>query len=369
MTAFAEASAENDELKKKRSRTFNSGSSNSNSHALNHTSIESTLVQNLNLKHQTTATRNIYIRTPLIESVQFRKFTVQRRCYLKLENCQPCASFKLRGISNLCKFAKAQGFESFVCPSGGNAGLATAYSAMRLQMPCHIVVSEQTPESTKETIAAFGASVEVFGRSVGDSVGRARTLAKENPKSFLIHPYDHPAIWEGHSTIIDEVVEELGMEQEPSIIVTCCGGGGLINGLVQGCRRYGWINTRVLAMESMGCHSFNKALENDAKPFKMEITSSVTCLSCDTVCQRLMDHYQQAKPPILSRVIEDRDAAEGVIRFADDHRLLVGLACGTCLAALYKGFVERILLNKEDDFDMRYDKQIVDINGLSLIHI
>lgn len=47
---------------------------------------------------------DIFIKTPLIESVVLRKYTSQRPVYLKLENCQPSGSFKLRGLSNLCKF-------------------------------------------------------------------------------------------------------------------------------------------------------------------------------------------------------------------------------------------------------------------------
>lgn len=73
--------------------------------------------------------------------------------------------------------------------------MATAYSARKLGMPCHIVVNKQTPESTRETIAAFGASVEIYGNSVNESVVRAKQLAEEDPKLFLVHPFDHKAIW------------------------------------------------------------------------------------------------------------------------------------------------------------------------------
>ena len=62
-------------------------------------------------------------------------------------------------------------------------------------MPCHIVVNSQTPEPTRETIRAFGATVEVYGHSVTDSVYRAKQLVEEDPKMFLVHPFDHQAIW------------------------------------------------------------------------------------------------------------------------------------------------------------------------------
>lgn len=146
--------------------------------------------------------------------------------------------------------------------------------------------------------------------------------------------------------------------------MTCCGGGGLINGLVQGCRRYGWTSAKILAMESYGCHSLNVSIQNGGKLKQLEkITSIVNCLSIDQVCQNILDEYHVAKPPILSRVVEDRDAAEGCLKFANDHRLLVGLACGTCLAAIYKGMVERILNGQENVKEKVYDKVELDING------
>src|SRR5699024_7542340 len=43
--------------------------------------------------------RSIYIRTPLIESVPLRQYSAGRKIYLKLENCQPSGSCKLRGIA------------------------------------------------------------------------------------------------------------------------------------------------------------------------------------------------------------------------------------------------------------------------------
>ena len=43
-----------------------------------------------------------FVRTPLIESTQFKEFC-PKRVFLKLENCQPCGSFKMRGISRLCQ--------------------------------------------------------------------------------------------------------------------------------------------------------------------------------------------------------------------------------------------------------------------------
>lgn len=55
-------------------------------------------------------TDQIYVRTPLVESVALRKHAAGRRVFMKLENTQPSGSFKLRGISALCKFVSLLNF-------------------------------------------------------------------------------------------------------------------------------------------------------------------------------------------------------------------------------------------------------------------
>ncbi|MGM5012036.1 MULTISPECIES: hypothetical protein [Rhizobium] len=42
----------------------------------------------------------------------------------------------------------------------------------------------------------------------------------------FIHPFDDPLLWKGHSTIIDEMVDD-GID--PDLIVLSVGGGGLLS--------------------------------------------------------------------------------------------------------------------------------------------
>lgn len=41
----------------------------------------------------------VYVQTPLIESISMRQYAAGHRIFIKAENCQPSGSFKLRGIS------------------------------------------------------------------------------------------------------------------------------------------------------------------------------------------------------------------------------------------------------------------------------
>ncbi|KAJ6221551.1 hypothetical protein RDWZM_000096 [Blomia tropicalis] len=302
-------------------------------------------------------TEQIYVRTPMIESIPLRKYSADRKVFLKLENCQPSGSFKLRGISKLCRYAKSQGFTELVCASGGNAGLATAFTAMQLEMSACIVVQRGTSAEICNTIKSYGATIEVCGDSFEEAKNQAYRIIADSSRSFLVHPFDDPILWEGHSTIVDEIATDFGSET-PSIIVTCCGGGGLISGIVQGVRRYNWQDsTKILSMETVGTHSFNACVKAGGVKARLDkITSIVTCLGATEVCDQIVNDFNESRPPILSRLITDAEAIDACVQFANDHRMVVGPACGTAMAALYRGFVKRILNNDEEEHEAIYDK-------------
>lgn len=163
---------------------------------------------------------------------------------------------------------------------------------------------------------------------------------------------------EGHSKIIDEIAEDLG-SIVPSMIVTCCGGGGLVCGLVKGVRRQAnWQDrTKILVLETVGTDSFNVAVKAGGEPVRLDkITSIVTCLSANEVCPQILDDFKASKPPILSRLVSDQDAVQACVKFLDDHRFLVGTACGATLSSLYIGMLQRILNHDEQEHETIFDK-------------
>lgn len=57
----------------------------------------------------------IAVETPLIESLPISKHTPNCNVYLKLENTQPCGSFKQRGIGLRCLKVTLKFFRTFIC--------------------------------------------------------------------------------------------------------------------------------------------------------------------------------------------------------------------------------------------------------------
>lgn len=61
------------------------------------------------------------------------------------------------------------------------------------------------------------------------------------PHSVLLPPYDHPTLWEGASSIVDEILEQLPKAATPPhAIIGSVGGGSLLGGLLTGCDRHHW---------------------------------------------------------------------------------------------------------------------------------
>ena len=55
--------------------------------------------------------------------------------------------------------------------------------------------------------------------------------AVEKGSAVLIHPFDHPEIWQGHATLVHELKYQL--PEPPSCVVLSVGGGGLLVGVLQ----------------------------------------------------------------------------------------------------------------------------------------
>lgn len=269
----------------------------------------------------------LHARTPLILHPGLS--TADRRIWLKLENLQPSGSFKMRGMGRLCTFAAEQGKKRVVCPSGGNAGLAAAMSAISLGLEALIIVPSTTPVATRERIAKSGAEVRVHGQVWDESNQLALELAQDAQTQY-VPAFDHPLLWEGHSTMIDEIIEDC---PQMDAIVTSVGGGGLLAGLLTGLERHQRFDCRIIACETEGAASFAAALQA-GHPVKLaQIKTVASSLGASQVAAWPVEHLRQF--PHDSLVFSDDDAITGVVRYAEDLRQLVEPACGVSLAVAY----------------------------------
>ena len=269
----------------------------------------------------------LHIRTPLILHPTLS--TASRRIWLKLENLQPCGSFKLRGMGLLCSQAAAQGKRKVVCPSGGNAGLATAVAAVSLGLQACIVVPHTTPEATRARIRRTGAEVIVHGKVWDEANQRARELASAADTEY-VPAFDHPVLWEGHSTMVDEILDAC---PQVDTVVTSVGGGGLLAGILTGLLRHDRRDCRIITCETTGAASFAAAVKAGHPVRLSRIDTVATSLGAAQVAAWPVEHIGEFDHECL--VLSDDDAIMGVVRYASDLRQLVEPACGVSLAVAY----------------------------------
>ncbi|KAH9524228.1 hypothetical protein Btru_053846 [Bulinus truncatus] len=286
----------------------------------------------------------LYIETPVLCSTPLSKFS-GLQVYLKLDNLQPPGSFKLRGISHMIQKAVKKGkCDHVYCASGGNAGMAAAYAAKQLSIPCTIILPKTTPAFLADTLKLLNAEVKVHG----DVYDEAKTLAQELSKqtgSLYVPAFEDPDIWEGHSSMIVEASQQL--PEKPGVVITSVGGGGLCNGVVQGMRKVGWEDVPIVAVETQGADCFDAAIKAGEVITLEAITSVAKTLGSLSVSPQTLEYFKEARPPILNFVVTDRDAVSACVKFADDHRFLVEPACGASLAVIYNNIIHQLVKEKK----------------------
>ncbi len=265
----------------------------------------------------------LHVKTPLLESRSLG--------FVKMDAVQPTGSFKIRGIGALCQhYARDPKVSHFISLSGGNAGIAVAYAGRKLGIPVKVVVPHSASEIMLDHIRGEGAEVTRFGADLSEADTKVQALLQENPSYAFIHPFDHPLIWKGHSSLVHEFQED-GVK--PSAIVVAVGGGGLLCGVIQGLHEIGWHDVPVIAAETEGAASMAASLKAGRLVALESINTIAVSLGAKQVAEQAFEWSK--KHEIISAVVSDKQATDACARFADEHRVLVEPSCGAALAAVY----------------------------------
>ncbi|OZJ04832.1 hypothetical protein BZG36_02323 [Bifiguratus adelaidae] len=262
--------------------------------------------------------------------------------WLKLDNLQPSGSFKIRGIGYMIQRAMQKDHfthPQLVSSSGGNAGLAVAYAGRQLDIPVTVVVPKSTSELMKEKIEAEGARVIVHGEAWDEANAYAQKLLENTPESVFLPPFDHPDLWEGHSSIVHELTDQL--DKPPDAVLVSVGGGGLLNGIILGLQDVGWSQVPVIAVETHGSNSFQASVVAGKLVTLDKISTIATSLGAKTVSSKSLE--LSLVHPVVPFAVSDGMAADAVKRFAADHRMLVEAACGASLSVCYSNVIQDII--------------------------
>jgi threonine dehydratase len=147
---------------------------------------------------------------------------------LKCENLQRTGSFKIRGayvrISRLSDAERAAGV---VAASAGNHAQGVALAAQLLGVRATVFMPVGASIAKLAATRAYGATVELYGNTLDDSLERAREFSADTG-AVLVHPFDHPDILRGQGTVGLEILDQV---PDVATVLVALGGGGLLSGV------------------------------------------------------------------------------------------------------------------------------------------
>jgi threonine dehydratase len=160
------------------------------------------------------------VRTPLVR-------LPETEVWLKLENLQPVASFKIRGATNAIRAASPEQLAGgVVTASAGNMAQGVAWAAREAGVPATIVCPDHAPQTKIDRIEQLGGRVlkvpyEDWWRAIEES-------RYDGAEGMFVHPVQDELVMAGNGTIGLELLEDL---PDVDTVLVPYGGGGLVSGI------------------------------------------------------------------------------------------------------------------------------------------
>jgi threonine dehydratase len=256
--------------------------------------------------------------------------SVRDAVWIKCEFLQHCGVFKTRGAFNrqLAGLETGEiGDAGVVVASGGNAGLAQAFSARELGIRATVFVPHTAPDVKVERIRAYGAQVRRVGSEYAEAYQAAVVFGEQTGAAFA-HAYDQFEVAAGAGTVAEEILED-----EPSIdtIVVAVGGGGLYAGVAGSALG----RARIVAVEPELCPTLRSAKEA-GRP----VDVAVSGVASDSLgARRLGDlaFAAQEKEPPTSVLVTDEEILQARSVLWSEYRVPSETGAAAAYAALLSG--------------------------------
>jgi threonine dehydratase len=164
---------------------------------------------------------------PHLRRTAFRPYAgladaVGTEVWVKHENHQPTAAFKVRGGINLVsQLDDAERGRGLITASTGNHGQSIAYAARLFGVRATVCVPEDANPLKLAAIRSLGAEVVVHGRDFDDARERCEELAARDGSRY-VHSGNEPHLIAGVATATLEMLEE---DPGLDVIIVPVGGG------------------------------------------------------------------------------------------------------------------------------------------------
>jgi threonine dehydratase len=278
-------------------------------------------------------------RTPLERDVALSEQS-GAEVYLKLENLQQTGSFKLRGATNrLLTLDERERAAGVVTASAGNHALGLAQAASSLGVRVTILVATSGSPAKIAAIRRFPAEwveLVLHGKDYDEAEARAIALARETGRRF-VSAYNDPEIMAGQGTIAVEILEDW---PDVDVLLVPVGGGGILVGM--GC----WAKAinphmRVIGVQSVASPQMHAAFEA-GRLVTVEVQDSLADGLAGNI-EPGSAMYELARRSTDEMVlVEEREIAEAMAWYLEQHHLVVEGAGAVGIAALQHGRIAGI---------------------------
>jgi len=188
--------------------------------------------------------KHAVVKTPVMTSTTVDRMT-GCSVYFKCENFQRVGAFKFRGATNAVMILSDEDREKGVIThSSGNHAQALSLAASTQEIPCTIVMPNNSPSVKVEATRGYGADIVLCEPTLESRESTAKALIDEHGYT-LVHPYNNPIVIAGAGTAALELIEEVGTVD---YVFAPVGGGGLLSGTAIATKRL-CPDAKVIAVE------------------------------------------------------------------------------------------------------------------------
>lgn len=216
--------------------------------------------------------------TPLLSNSVLNE-RLNANILIKAECLQHAGAFKYRGAYNrLSQLTAAEKKQGVVAFSSGNHAQGVALAAKTLGIPAIIVMPSDAPAVKLARTRAYGAEVRLYNRQTESREAIAADIASSRG-AIVVPSFDDPHIIAGQGTCGLEIVEQSEkMQQRPSVLLSPCGGGGLIAG-VSIAVKHSWSAVDIYAVEPEDFDDHHRSLASGQRERNATEGSSI----CDAL--------------------------------------------------------------------------------------
>jgi threonine dehydratase len=271
--------------------------------------------------------------TPLLTSRQLSELT-GFEVRLKAEMFQRVGSYKIRGPLN--KFAlmpEEQKARGVVCSSAGNHAQGVALAAKIHGIRAVVCMAENATPAKIAATRGYGAEVVLYDRIGDESREAIAQRIQDEQGAVLVPPFDDDAVIAGQGTLGLELLEDV---PDLDVIVTPCGGGGLLSGTAVAARgiRPG---IRLWGVEPEAGDDMKRSLEK-GEPVTIPLPATIAdALQTTRPAERTLAIVRALTEGILT--VSDLELRRAMALLASRLKLVVEPGGSAAFAALLHGKV------------------------------